>query len=102
LFQEVNMLTNKAEAYNTKAETYSTKQARSRTVPADRSLQVVLWVAWTIGVLATAAWNWYLDSAAGQPLNVVGLSVYTVLVGLIGLLVVTLVERWFQPQRFVD
>ena len=84
------------------AELYRPKSGRSPVVRDDRSLQVILWVIWAIAVAGTAAWNWYLDFSAGQPINVLGLVIYTILAGVVGMLVLTLVEQWFNPNRFVE
>jgi hypothetical protein len=77
------------------AEMYETKRA-------DISLQVVLWTLWTLVVGGTAAWHWRLDIAANRPVNVLGMVIYTLLVGLVGMLVITLIELWLEPERFVD
>jgi hypothetical protein len=69
---------------------------------ADRSLQAVLWVLWTVAVLATALFHGYADVAAGRPLNLLGLVIYSALTGSIGLVVMTMIEIWFEPQRFND
>jgi hypothetical protein len=42
-----------------------------------------------------------LDVAADQPVNLLGIVVYTILAGVIGLLVITLVEQRLDPERFV-
>jgi hypothetical protein len=77
------------------AEMYETKRA-------DKSLQAVLWTLWTLVVGGTAVWLWRLDVAANRPVNVLGIAIYGMLVGLIGMLVITLVELWLEPERFVD
>lgn len=66
------------------------------------SLQAVLWTIWTLVVIGTAAWNWRLDVAAGRPVNVLGMVIYSILVGLVGMLVITLIELWLEPARFMD
>ena len=43
-----------------------------------------------------------LDIAAQQPVNILGLVIYSVLAGLVGMLVLTLIERWLEPLRFLD
>ena len=77
------------------AEMYQTKRA-------DKSLQAVLWTLWTLVVGGTAAWLWRLDVAANRPVNVLGIVIYGMLVGLVGMLVITLIELWLEPERFVD
>ena len=66
------------------------------------SLQIILWAAWTLLVVGTAVWNWRIDVAAERPVNLLGLVIYSVLVGLVGMLVMTLIELWFEPERFID
>ena len=90
------MSTEQAELYRAKRSSHSSV---GRT---DASLRVMLWAAWAAVVAGTAAWRWYGDFAAGQPLNTLGLIVYTILAGVVGLLVLTLVEQWFDPHRFSE
>lgn len=77
------------------AELYRTKRTGI-------SLQAVLWTIWTLVVIGTAVWNWRLDVVAGRPLNVLGMTIYSILVGLVGMLVITLIELWLEPARFMD
>jgi len=77
------------------ANMYGTKRA-------DKSLQVVLWTLWTLAVIGTGVWNWRIDVVAGRPINFLGIAIYSILVGLVGMLVVTIVELWLEPDRFVD
>jgi hypothetical protein len=67
-----------------------------------RGLHATLWILWTVAVAATALFNWYSDVAAGQPVNLLGLAIYSALTGSIGLVVMTLLEMWLDPQRFID
>jgi hypothetical protein len=53
-------------------------------------------------VAATAYWHWRGDIVAQQPVNMLGLVIYSALTGLVGMLVVTLVELWLEPLRFLD
>ena len=69
---------------------------------ADRRLQIILWTLWTIAVVATAFIRWRADVIAERPVNLLGLVVYAALVGSIGLVVMTMLEIWLEPQRFVD
>ena len=69
---------------------------------ADRRLQMILWTLWTIAVVATAFIRWRADVIAERPVNLLGLVVYAALVGSIGLVVMTMLEIWLEPQRFVD
>jgi hypothetical protein len=69
---------------------------------ADRRLQMILWTLWTTAVVATAFIRWRADVIAERPVNLLGLVVYAALVGSIGLVVMTMLEIWLEPQRFVD
>ena len=78
---------------------YSTKRARAS---ADRSLQFVLWTLWTLLVAGTAFYRWYTDITANRPLDLLGLAIYSVLAGLAGLLIITLIELRTDPEKFLD
>jgi hypothetical protein len=85
------------------AESYTSESARpGRQARRDRSLTLVLWSLWTLAVAATAYWHWRGDIVAQQPVNMLGLVIYSALTGLVGMLVVTLVELWLEPLRFLD
>jgi hypothetical protein len=90
------MLKHSAETYGTDTTTPVRRYSR------DRSLQIVLWSLWTLTVVGTAFWHWRADIVAQRPVNLLGLVIYSVLVGLVGMLVITLVELWFEPLRFMD
>jgi hypothetical protein len=82
-------------------EAYTLDQTgQSRRV--DRSLQLVLWALWTLAVAGTAFYRWYADISAGRALDIVGLVVYSVLAGLVGLLVITILELRLDPEQFFD
>jgi hypothetical protein len=90
------MLSNKAEAYT------SDREKQTYTTGADRSLQIVLWTLWTIAVVGMAFWNWWADVAAQRPVDLLGIVINTILAGLVGMLAITLVELWLQPERFLE
>jgi hypothetical protein len=75
---------------------------RDAAQPADRSLKLVLWTLWTIAVAGTAFFHWRADVVAQRPINLLGLIIYSVLSGLIGLLVITMIELRLDPDRFLD
>jgi hypothetical protein len=85
------------------AESYASESAR-QSHPARRewSLTITLWSLWTLAVVGTAFWHWYSDIVAQQPVNMLGLVIYSTLAGLVGMLVLTLIERWLEPLRFID
>jgi hypothetical protein len=89
------MLPNQTEAYRS-------EPTEARSTVADRSLRRVLWTLWTLVVVGTAFLHWRADVVAQRPVNLLGLIIYSVLSGLIGLLVMTLVEMWLEPERFLD
>ena len=89
------MIGNQTEAYRSERA----DQVEGRR--ADPLLQVVLWSFWAIAVIGTAFFHWRADVAAQRPVNLLGMVIYTLLSAIAGLLVVTLVELWLEPQRFL-
>jgi hypothetical protein len=77
-------------------------QEKSNSTGADRRLQAILWTLWTLAVVVAAFIHWRIDVAAERPLNLVGIAIYAGLTGTIGLVVLTMIEIWLEPQRFVD
>ena len=69
---------------------------------ADRSLQAILWTLWTVAVAVTAYLNWQADVVAQRPIDVVGLAIHMALTGVVGVLVITMIEIWLEPLRFLD
>ena len=69
---------------------------------ADLRLQIILWSLWTLAVVATAFMRWRADVIAQRAVDMLGLAIYAALTGSIGLVVMTMVEIWLEPQRFVD
>ena len=64
-------------------------------------LQLLLWSAWTLVVFAIAYLSWHADMLAQRPLNLIGLSIHCAVGGMIGLIVLTLIEMRVEPWRFV-
>ena len=84
-------------------ESYASEPARqSRQTRRDPSLAIILWSLWTLAVIGTAFWHWRSDIMAQQPVNMLGLVIYSGLTGLVGMLVLTLIELWLEPLRFLD
>jgi hypothetical protein len=84
-------------------ETYSPEPARqTQRARRDPSLHIILWSLWTLAVIGTAYWHWRGDVVAQQPVNMLGLVIYSALTGLVGMLVLTLIEHWLEPLRFID
>jgi hypothetical protein len=69
---------------------------------ADLRLQIILWSLWTAAVVATAFIRWRADVVAQRPVDLLGLVIYAALAGSIGLVVMTMLEIWLEPQRFVE
>jgi hypothetical protein len=69
---------------------------------ADLRLQIILWSLWTLAVVATAYMRWRADVIAQRPVDMLGLVIYAALAGSIGLVVMTMLEFWLEPQRFVE
>lgn len=90
------MLRHTIESYSPEPSSQARRKGR------DLSLAIILWSVWTLAVAATAYWHWRSDIAAQQPVNMLGLVIYSVLTGLVGMLVLTLIERWLEPLRFLD
>lgn len=67
---------------------------------ASRGLQLALWSIWTLAVVLVACWSWRADIVAQRPLNLVGLVVHCMVVGIVGLVALTLVEMRMEPWRF--
>ena len=84
-------------------ESYSSEPTQqARRARRDPSLHIILWSLWTLAVVGTAFWHWRSDIVAQQPVNMLGLVIYSALTGLVGMLVLTLVELWLEPLRFLD
>jgi hypothetical protein len=80
----------------------SLASTQRETARPDRSLQVILWMLWTLAVVGTAYHSWRDDLAIHQPTNLLGLTIHCAVVGIVGLIVLTLIERRFEPWRFLD
>ena len=65
-------------------------------------LQIILWTIWTIAVVAMGYVSWHADIVAQRPINLLGLVIHCGVVGIIGLIVLTVVEMRFEPWRFLE
>jgi hypothetical protein len=65
-------------------------------------LQVVLWALWTLMVIGVGLFSWHADVVAHRPINILGLVIHCVVAGLIGLVVMTVIEMRLEPWRFMD
>jgi len=68
----------------------------------DRSLQVILWTLWTLAIIGTAYHSWRAAIVAHRPTELLGLVIHCTVVGIIGLVVLTVIERQLEPWRFLD
>ena len=84
----------------TSNQTLLGRQRRMRT--SSDSLQALLWVAWALLVAATAYASWRADMLAQHPLNLLGLAIHCGVAGVIGLVVLTLIEMRLWPTRFIE
>jgi hypothetical protein len=64
------------------------------------SLQVVLWSLWTVAVGGVAYRDWQMAAQIHQPVNITGLVIDCLLAGLIGMVVMTIIEMKIEPWRF--
>jgi hypothetical protein len=66
------------------------------------SLQVVLWSLWSLLVIGVGLFSWHADVVANRPVNILGLVIHCIVAGLIGLVVMTVIEMHLEPWRFMD
>ncbi len=66
------------------------------------SLQFILWTLLTITVLGVARRHIRAALLVGEPVELNGLVIYCLLVGVIGMLVITILEMRLEPWRFYD
>jgi hypothetical protein len=66
------------------------------------SLQIILWTIWTLVVVATGYVSWHADIVAQRPVNLLGLVIHCGVAGVIGLIVLTIVEMRIEPWRFLE
>ena len=76
--------------------------AGSRPRRLTRGLRVMLWALWTLAVVCGGAWGWWADMRAGRPLSLLGMAIDAILVGVIGLIVLTKIEMRLEPWRFLE
>jgi hypothetical protein len=65
-------------------------------------LQIVLWTLWTLLVAGVGFFGRYADVIANRPINTLGLVIHCVVAGILGLVVMTVVEMRLEPWRFMD
>ncbi|HMQ29754.1 MAG TPA: hypothetical protein PKD53_03460 [Chloroflexaceae bacterium] len=71
--------------------------------PADAdALPLGLWLLWALSVAATAAWVAWPSLRGEAPLDTLRLVVTSGLVGVVGLLILTVLEIRLAPWHFLD
>ena len=65
-------------------------------------LQIILWILWTLAVVATGYASRHADIVARRPINLLGLVIHYGVVGVIGLILLTVVEMRLEPWRFLE
>ena len=81
---------------------HETADAYRNAERASHSLQILLWTLWTLAVVATGYFSWGADVVAQRPVNLLGLVIHCGVVGVIGLVVLTVVEMRLEPWRFLE
>lgn len=87
---------------NISISTSTVRDTSSRPRRLTRGLQAILWSLWTLAVVSSCAWSWWADMLAGRPLSLLGMAINAILVGVIGLIVLTKIEMRLDPWRFLD
>ncbi|HJZ46812.1 MAG TPA: hypothetical protein VKE41_06585 [Roseiflexaceae bacterium] len=62
-------------------------------------LWLVLWALWTLAVAIAGYLGWRADILAGRPYNLLGMAIDAVMVGIIGLIVLTVIEIRIEARR---
>lgn len=65
-------------------------------------VRIMLWVVWALVVAGSAALYWNDAIRASGSVDMVGLGVRILLSGAVGMVVLTLIEQRFDPERFND
>lgn len=65
----------------------------------DRYLfQIALWALWTFVVMGAAFYQWHYDVVRHLPFNILGMVIHSVVVGVIGMVVITYIEIRLNPD----
>jgi hypothetical protein len=83
-------------------EQHETAAGHIRAKGGSYGLQIILWTLWTLAVVATGYVSSHADSVARRPVNLVELVIHCGVVGVIGLVVLTVVEMRLEPWRFLE
>ena len=83
--------------------TYTPGQQAARRQPrSDYVFQAILWGTWALVIMAVAYTSWHADVVAQRAFNIVGMSIHCAVTGIIGLIVITLIEMRLWPWWFLD
>lgn len=64
-------------------------------------IPLAFWLIWMSSIVATAGYTWWGTYSVGTPLNVTQIVLRSLIVGLVGLIVLTLIEVRLAPWRFM-
>jgi len=87
---------------NVSKPTSNTSNSSSGPRRLTRGLQAFVWTLWTLAVIGGGAWGWWADTLAGRPLSLLGMAIKAIVVGVIGLIVLTKIEMRLEPWRFLE
>ncbi|HEU4327140.1 MAG TPA: hypothetical protein VFS21_28630 [Roseiflexaceae bacterium] len=83
-------------------ESYAEQSERQELISRETQLKLALWGLWLLAVAAGGYLYWRGALEAQGSVDPVGLVVRMLLVGGVALLIKTLVELRFDPERFMD
>jgi cell division protein FtsX len=83
-------------------EQHETANAHGKAARGSYGLQSILWIFWTLVVVTTGYVSWHADVVAQRPTSLLGLVIHCAVVGVIGLIVLTVVEMRLEPWRFLE
>jgi hypothetical protein len=66
------------------------------------SFSALCWLIWTLTVVLTGVWNGWSALIGAAPLDLVRLCVESALVGVVGLLLLTIIDMRLRPWHFLD
>ena len=67
--------------------------------PMPRRLWLAIWAGWTLAVIGAGYFGWRADILAGRPDNLIGMAVDAATVGIVGLVVLTVIEIRYKAAR---
>ncbi|NTW03589.1 MAG: hypothetical protein HGA19_20330 [Oscillochloris sp.] len=70
--------------------------------PYTTRMPLFFWLIWGLTIIATAGYTWWGALSTGTPLDIAQLVLRSLIVGLAGLIVLTLIEARMAPWRFLE